>query len=99
MERIKNIHPGEVIQEEFLVPFKISIPRLAKGTGIQLTRITDIINGKKRITAEVALRLSVFFGNSPKFWLGLQDDYDIEEGIISKKTKIESIKRFSASAI
>jgi len=99
MERLKNIHPGEIIQEEFLTPHNITVSRLAKETGIQLARISDIISGKKRITAEIALRLAAFFGNSPKFWLGLQDDYDLEEGIMAKKGKIESIKRFVANAV
>ena len=98
MKRLRNIHPGEIIQEEFLAPFNIPIPRLAKDTGIQLARISDIISGKKRVTADIALRLAAYFGNSPKFWLGLQDDYDIEEGTILKQSKIESIKRFTADA-
>ena len=79
MERLKNIHPGEVLSEEFLIPMKITAYRLAKEIDIPQTRISQIIKGKRRITADTALRLSSFFGNSPLFWLGLQDDYDIEE--------------------
>lgn len=79
MAKIKNIHPGEVLYEEFLVPMGITAYRLAKDIDIPQTRISQIIKGKRRITADTALRLSKYFGNSPKFWLGLQDDFDIEE--------------------
>jgi len=79
MKRLANIHPGEVLYEEFLIPMKISAYRLSKDTEIPQTRISQIIKGKRRITADTALRLSSYFGNSAKFWLGLQDDYDIEE--------------------
>jgi antitoxin HigA-1 len=79
MERLKNIHPGEILKEEFLVPLHVSAYRLSKDIGIPQTRISQIIKGKRRITADTALRLSSYFSNSAKFWLGLQDDYDIEE--------------------
>ncbi|MCF8302082.1 MAG: HigA family addiction module antidote protein [Bacteroidales bacterium] len=79
MEQLPNIHPGEVLQEEFLLPLEISAYRLSREVGIPQTRISQIIKGKRRITADTALRFSAFFGNSPKFWLGLQDDYDLEE--------------------
>jgi addiction module HigA family antidote len=79
MERLKNIHPGEILIEEFLIPMNISAYRLSKDIDIPQTRISQIIKGKRRITADTALRLSSYFGNSAKFWLGLQDDYDIEE--------------------
>jgi antitoxin HigA-1 len=79
MERLKNIHPGEILMEEFLLPLNISAYRLSKDIDIPQTRISQIIKGKRRITADTALRLSFYFGNSAKFWLGLQDDYDIEE--------------------
>ena len=78
MKRLNNITPGEILQEEFLTPMDISQYRLAKELGISQTRISSIINGSRRITADTALRLSSFFGNSAKFWLGLQDDFDIE---------------------
>jgi addiction module HigA family antidote len=79
MSKLPNIHPGEILLEEFLKPMDISAYRLSKEIGIPQTRISQIIKGKRRITADTALRLSAFFGNTPKFWLGLQDDYDLEE--------------------
>lgn len=79
MERLANTHPGEVLLEEFLKPLEITAYRLSKDTEIPQTRISQIIKGKRRITADTALRLSSYFGNSAKFWLGLQDDYDLEE--------------------
>jgi len=78
MEKLKNITPGEILLKEFLIPMDISQYRLAKELGIPQTRVSNIINGNRRITADTALRLSSFFGNSAKFWLGLQDDFDIE---------------------
>ena len=79
MKKLPNIHPREVLMEEFLIPMKISSYRLAKQIGIPQTRVSEITKGRRRITADSALRLSKYFGNSPKFWLGLQNDYDIEE--------------------
>jgi len=79
MERLPNIHPGEILNEEFLNPLNITPYKLAKETHIPQTRISEIIKGNRRITADTALRLSQFFGNSAKFWLGLQNDFDIEE--------------------
>ena len=79
MERLENIHPGEVLDEEFLTPLDITAYRLAKETNIPQTRISEILKRRRRITADTALRLSKFFGNSAEFWLGLQRDYDLEE--------------------
>lgn len=67
------------MQEEFLKPLKISEYRLSKDTGIPQTMISEIVKGRRKITANMALRLSAYFGNSPKFWLGLQNDYDLEK--------------------
>ena len=92
MDKIKNIHPGEVLKEEFLKPLGITAYRLSKDTGIPQTRISQIIKGKRRITADTALRLSSYFGNSPKFWLGLQDDFDIEEQREVNISLLESIR-------
>ncbi len=99
MERLANIHPGEVLLEEFLKPLEISAYRLSKDTEIPQTRISQIIKGKRRVTADTALKFSSYFGNSAKFWLGLQDDYDIEEekgkkeAILIKIRKNAPIKR------
>jgi len=92
MENLTNIHPGEIILEEFLLPLEISAYRLSKDTQIPQTRISQIIKGKRRITADTALRLSSYFGNSAKFWLGLQDDFDIEEEMNNKEELFLSIK-------
>ena len=97
MEKLPNIHPGEVLQEEFLIPLQITPYRLAKETNIPQTRISEIVKGNRRITADTALRLSQFFGNSAKFWLGLQDDFDIENELLVKPEEFEHIKRFVAA--
>lgn len=94
MEKLKNIHPGEILLEEFLVPLEITAYRLSKDLKIPQTRISEITKGNRRITADTALRLSHYFGNSAKFWLGLQDDFDIEEEQGSKALELQSIKRF-----
>jgi len=99
MNPVKNIHPGKVLQGEFLIPLQITAYRLAKNTAIPQTRISEIIKGNRRITADTALRFSRYFGNSPKFWLGLQDDYDLEEEKISKFQVLDNIKHYSSGAI
>jgi addiction module HigA family antidote len=96
MKKLKNIHPGEILQEEFLMPLKITAYRLAKDTTIPQTRISEIIKGNRRITADTALRFSKYFGTTPKFWLGLQDDYDIEEEKNSKEDEFSNIKHYSS---
>ena len=98
MENLKNIHPGEILIEEFLKPLEISAYRLSKEISIPQTRISQIIKGNRRITADTALRLSKFFGTSAKFWLGLQDDYDIEQETNLRKTELESIKQYHSTA-
>lgn len=92
MENLRNIHPGEVLKEEFLEPLEISAYRLSKETFIPQTRVSEIIKGKRRITADTALRLSIYFGTSAKFWLGLQDDYDLEAENNSKEKELKNIK-------
>jgi len=96
MAKLKNIHPGEVLLEEFLLPLNISAYRLAKDVKIPQTRISEIIKGNRRITADTALRFSRYFGNSAKFWLGTQDDFDIEEELSNKGPLLQSIKIFSS---
>ncbi|WP_341226102.1 HigA family addiction module antitoxin [uncultured Arcticibacterium sp.] len=98
MEKSNNIHPGEILKEEFLIPLEISAYRLSKETFIPQTRISEIIKGNRRITADSALRFSKFFGTSAKFWLGLQDDYDLEEEESRKSKEIESIKTIEYAA-
>lgn len=98
MERLKNIHPGEILNEEFLIPLGISAYRLSKETFIPQTRVSEIIKGNRKITADTALRLSKFFGNSPRFWLGLQNDYDLEEEGTLKENELNGIKPIAGNA-
>ena len=98
MKKIKNIHPGEILQEEFLIPLELTAYRLSKDIGIPQTIISGILKGTRRITADTALRLSKYFGNSAKFWLGLQDDFDIEKEGQSKIKELELIEKYQHSA-
>lgn len=98
MEKLKNIHPGEILLEEFLTPLSISAYRLSKDIGIPQTRISEIVKGNRRITADTAVRLSRYFGNSAKFWLGLQNDFDIEAEETQKKAELNSIRQHSEHA-
>lgn len=77
-EKLNPVHPGEVLLEEFLKPLSLSQHRLALGIGVDARRINEIVLQKRRVTADTALRLARFFGNSPQFWLGLQSDYDLD---------------------
>lgn len=98
MKRIKNIHPGEVLNEEFLLPLGLSAYKLSKDVGIPQTRVSEIIKGNRRITADTALRLSRYFGNTAKFWLGLQDDFDIEQEVLLKAKEFDSIEHYQSNA-
>src|SRR3954469_25239207 len=98
MAKLKNIHPGDVLMEEFLNPMGISAYRLAKDVGIPQTRISEILKGNRRITADTALRLSKYFGTSAKFWLGLQDDFDLEEEAQIKAKELKAIDRHQSAA-
>lgn len=91
MRTLKNIHPGEVLKEEFLEPMGISVYRLAKETGLSQTRIGQIIKGDRSITAESAVKLGKFFSVPAEFWMNLQTLYDIEEAQKRYKKEIESI--------
>jgi antitoxin HigA-1 len=93
MEKLLNIHPGEILLEEFLKPLNISAYRLSKDIGIPQTRTSEIIKGRRSITADTALRLSYYFGNSAKFWLGLQNDFDLEKEKKIKKSDFKRIKK------
>jgi antitoxin HigA-1 len=96
VKKLRNIHPGEVLQEEFLIPLEITAYRLSKDTGIPQTRISEIVKGNRRITADTALRFSRYFGTSAKFWLGLQDDYDLEEEGTFKEDELKNIKHHAS---
>lgn len=94
MKMLANVHPGEILNHEFLEPLEITAYRLSKDLKIPQTRISEIIKGNRRITADTALRLSKYFGNSAKFWLGLQNDYDLEEKKRTKESELNEIKHF-----
>jgi len=79
MSQLANVHPGEVLLEEFLKPMGLSQNRIAREVGVPPRRINEIVLGKRAITADTALRLARFFGTSESFWMGLQADYDLEE--------------------
>jgi antitoxin HigA-1 len=86
-DKLFPIHPGEVLLEEFIKPMNLSQNRLAIDIGVDARRINEIVLGKRAITADTALRLSRFFGNSPQFWLGLQTQYDLDvaEDLLGKR--------------
>ncbi|MDX9715714.1 MAG: HigA family addiction module antitoxin [Dissulfurispiraceae bacterium] len=91
MRKLKNIHPGEVVKEEFLEPMGISVYRLSRETGLLQTRLAQIIRGQRAVTAETALKLGKFFSVPAEFWMNLQALYDIEEAHNKYKKEIESI--------
>ena len=91
MERLPNIHPGEILREEFLNPLGITAYRLAKDIRVPATRIADILGGRRGISAETALRLSHYFGNSAQFWLNLQAHYELREARGRYASEIEAI--------
>ena len=91
-KKLRNIHPGEVLLEEFLRPLGVTKYRLAKSIHVPLTRIAEIGRRRRAITADTALRLARFFGTTSRFWLGLQEDYDLEEELRTKRNEIESIR-------
>ena len=98
MKTVSNVHPGEILLEEFLKPLNITAYKLSKDIGIPQTRTHEILKRNRGITADTALRLSLYFGNSAKFWLGLQDDFDLEEAQKIKKQEFNKIKRIEIHA-
>ena len=96
MNPYNNIHPGKILLEDFLKPLRITAYRLAKNTAIPQTRISEIIKGNRRITPDTALRFSKFFGNSPVFWLGLQNEFDLSEEKISKEQVLNKIRHYTS---
>lgn len=95
-KRLRNIHPGEILEEEFLGPMGISRYRLAKEIDVPQTRIAEICKGRRAITADTALRLARYFGTSAKFWLGIQQDYDLEEEARKNARILDSIEPLDA---
>jgi len=94
MNRIPNIHPGEILLEEFLKPMGMTAYRLSKETKIDQTRISEIIRGKRSISVDTALRFAKFFRNSPEFWINLQNHFDIEEKKSEMEKELKKIKPF-----
>lgn len=98
-KKIPPLHPGEVLMEEFLKPMNLSQNRLALDLGVAPRRINEIVLGKRRISADTALRLARYFGMSPHFWLGLQMDYDldVEQDNLSARLDRE-VRTYTAAA-
>ena len=97
-KKLRQVHPGEVLQEEFLKPMGLSQNRLALDIGVHPRRINEIVLEKRRITADTALRLSRYFGKSPQFWLGLQMDYDLDIAADSLGARLEKEVKAGADA-
>ncbi|GLQ94422.1 HigA family addiction module antitoxin [Dyella acidisoli] len=96
MKTLPNIHPGEVLLDEFLNPLGISQNALARAAGVPPRRINEIVLGKRSITADTAVRLAAALGTSERFWLGLQADYDLEEAHHALGRDIKRIERIAA---
>ena len=96
MKKLPNIHPGEVLLEEFLLPMGISQNALARAVGVPPRRINEIVLGKRAITADTALRLAKTFGTSESFWMGLQADYDLEAARAGMTATLDQIQRLAA---
>ena len=96
MNRLPNIHPGEILREEFLLPLGITAYRLSKDIGVPQTRISEILAERRSITADTAARFGRYFNTSPKFWLNLQAAFDLEEIERGKAEEIGAIPVFSS---
>jgi addiction module HigA family antidote len=96
MAKLPNVHPGEVLLEEFLKPMGISQNRIAREIGVPPRRINEIVHGKRAITADTALRLSKYFNVSESFWMGLQADYDLEEARKELGRKLDRVRPHAA---
>ena len=97
MEKIPLVTPGEILLEDFLLPMNITVYRLAKDTNVSATRISQILKGSRKITADTALRFSKYFGNSADFWLGIQDEYDLREERRKIAAELAEIRRYKVS--
>lgn len=93
---LPNIHPGEVLLEEFLKPMEISQNKIARAIGVPPRRINEIVQAKRAVTADTALRLAKYFGMSESFWMGLQADYDLENVRKDLGKRLERISRHAA---
>ena len=98
-KRLPNIHPGEILQIEFLEPLNITAYRLSKDIGVSQTRISEILSGKRSITADTALRLSRYFGNTAQFWLNLQAQYDLRQAFSENSEVYNRIPKFMSDDV
>ena len=96
MKKLPNIHPGEILLEEFLKPMAISQNRIARDIGVPPRRINEIVHGKRSMTADTAVRLAKYFNVSDSFWMGLQSDYDVEQAHRSLGKKLDKIPPYAA---
>jgi len=96
MANIEPILPGEILEEEFLLPMGISAYKLAKDINISATRVSEILKGKRRITVDTALRLSKYFGNSVEFWVGIQADFEIRAARKDLAGQLAQIRQLEA---
>ena len=96
MRKLPNIHPGEVLQEEFLTPMKVSQNAVARAIGVPPRRINEIVLGKRAITADTALRLAHYFGTSEQFWMALQASFDLEEARDKLGARLKQLERIAA---
>ncbi|MGV8933870.1 MAG: HigA family addiction module antitoxin [Gallionellaceae bacterium] len=96
MDKLNNIHPGEILLEEFLIPMGVSQNKLANTIGVPPRRINEIVLGKRSITADTALRLAKAFGTSVQFWMGLQDEYELREAQVAIKEQLDNMLPLAA---
>lgn len=96
MKKLPNIHPGEVLLEEFLKPLAISQNKLARAMGVPPRRINEIVHGKRAVTADTAIRLARSLGTSEQFWMGLQADYDLEEARNAAESELKKVENIAA---
>ncbi|MBU0690115.1 MAG: HigA family addiction module antidote protein [Gammaproteobacteria bacterium] len=96
MKKLQNIHPGEILLKEFLIPMGISQTRLANSINVPPRRINEIVLGKRGITADTALRLSKVFGTSVQFWMGLQDEYELREASATIQDQLDQMLPLAA---
>jgi len=96
MKKLPNIHPGEVLFEEFLKPLDISQNKLARAMGVPPRRINEIVHGKRAVTADTAIRLARALGTSEQFWMGLQADYDLEEAREAVQSELKKVENIAA---